>query len=345
MGPERPVQSGGDGCGWVGAAPVEVWRVTTQFHAGAGDPGAVRRVLGGGVAGDRPGHRCDRDRRRVRPARCRHRCRCSARTLFNFPQMPDHSGCGGQARSSPFAVNGASTTGFINAMNTAFAAFDAANPGYSITVNQSASYAGLIPAADASEAAGLGLTTRRRSIGVQPDVDRELRRQPDVRAWRRRRERQRRFLRQSAIHIHGSFGAYLWCHTDIRTWRRRTRRSCCSISLPLGSACSGENNFAATVGVLSGQITNGSIALTAQASAALANNPGAAQTISEIAGTNAANLLTVTSGRVRVCSRLCRCRPTSAAPTARSPGPSIPVVQSDHRAASRFRSFPATVFN
>ena len=212
--------------------------------------------------------------------------------LTQLSQMPTILGAVASAIQS-YAVSGASTTGFINAMNTAFAAFDAANPGFTITVNQTASYAGFIPAADASEAAGLGLTTGSDQLVFNLTLTANYAGTQTFALTGGKANNNVSFSASvpyaSTVLLGLTFGVTLTPNLA-----PADATFVLLNQLAVGVGMNGENNFAANVGVLAAQIANGTISLTAQASAVLANNPGEAQTISEIAGTNAANLLTVT---------------------------------------------------
>ena len=58
-----------------------------------------------------------------------------------------------------YAISGTGTTHFEAAITGALAEFDAANPGFKLTLDPSQTYGGLIPAADTGAAEDLGLTT------------------------------------------------------------------------------------------------------------------------------------------------------------------------------------------
>jgi hypothetical protein len=193
-----------------------------------------------------------------------------------------------------YAVAGASTGGFAAAINSALAAFDAAHPGFTLTADPTQLYAGLIPAVDA---------TASESFGLTPGADQLLFNLTLTAAYAGTQAIalaggsaadnvtfQSSVPYTSQLNLGLTFGVSLTPNLGPAdaTFVRLNQ-----LDIQVQVAATGLS-FAASVGVLGAQVTNGRITLDAQAGAVVSGASGAPETISELVGTNVADLLTVT---------------------------------------------------
>ena len=217
-------------------------------------------------------------------------------SLSQLAQLPAMLGAVASAVQS-YAVAGASTDSFGTAITSALTTFNAANPGFTISLSPAASqlYAGLIPAADVSGAASLGLPSGADQVVFNLSlIARYSGTQAISLAGGLALDNvtfQSSVPYTSTLLLNLTFGVTLTPGLGPQD-ATFVRLNQFDASVQVAAA---GLSFAAGIGMLGVQVSSGTVALDAEAIAALAGGSGAQPvTISNIIGTPAADLLSVT---------------------------------------------------